>query len=72
MSKRIQTTMVAEALSQHTQKSQPRSKKMISALMSVCTALSKPKNDLGLEQWQHIEFRKSRLNEISDSQNWRS
>ena len=72
MSKRIQTKMVAEALSQHTKNTQPTSKKVISVLMSVCTAFSKPKNDLGLEQWQHIEFRKSRLNEISDSQNWRS
>ena len=72
MSKRIQTKMVAEALSQHAQNSKPKSKKLISVLMSACTAFSKPKNDLGLEQWEQIEFRKSKFNEISDSQNWRS
>lgn len=72
MSKRIQTKMVAEALSQQTQNSQPTSKKMISALLSACTAFLKPKNNFGLEQWQHIEFRKSKFNENSDSQNWRS
>jgi len=72
MSKRIQTKMVAEALSQHTQNSRSTSQKMISALMSVCTSLTKPPNDLGLEQWQHIEFKKTRFNENSDLQNWRS
>lgn len=72
MNKRIQTKMVAEALSLHTQNSKSTPRKMISALMSVCTSLTKPQYDLGLDQWQHIEFKKPRFNENSDSQNWSS
>lgn len=72
MNKRIHTKMVAQALSQHTQNSRSTSKKMISALMSVCTSLAKPPNDLGLEQWEHFEFKKSKFNENSTEQSWRS
>lgn len=44
-------------------KAKPPKKKMISVLMAACTALSKPKNDLDLQQWQKIEFREQSLKE---------
>lgn len=44
-------------------KTKPPKKKMISVLMAACTALSKPKNDLDLQQWQKIEFREQSLKE---------
>lgn len=72
MNNKIQIKMVAEALSQHTQKKRPVSKKIISTLMSVCTAFSKPKDDLGLEQWREIEFKKPKFSENSEAQSWRS
>jgi len=72
MSNKIQTKMVAEALAQHTQNSKSTPRKMISALMSVCTSLTKPQHDLGFEQWRHIESKKSRFYENLDQQDWRS
>lgn len=71
MSNRIQTKMVAEALSKHTDNLKPMSKKIVSTFMSVCTAFSKPNTDLELQQWQQIEFRKSKSSENSGSENWR-
>lgn len=72
MNKQIQTKMVAEALSQHAQNSRSTSQKIISALISACTSLTKPPNNLGLEQWWDIEFKKSKFNKNLDMQNWRN
>lgn len=72
MTEKSNTKMIAKAFSQHTQSTKPAVKKMISTLMSVCTALTKPKSEFGLEQWKDIEFRKPKLNDRTISESWRS
>lgn len=38
----------------------PLSKKIISTVMSVCTAFPKPRQDLDLNEWQRIEYRSTK------------
>lgn len=64
--------MVTDALSQDLKKRKSFSKKIVSGIVSVCTAFTKPRNDLGFEQWQHIEFKKLKSDQNFDQQNSRS
>ncbi|GIL16322.1 MAG: hypothetical protein BroJett040_00730 [Oligoflexia bacterium] len=45
-------------------------KKIISTVLSFCTTLAKPHNDLDVEQWQQIEFRQSSRLENSNPLKW--
>lgn len=72
MSNKIQVKLVADALSQHTQNSRPVMKKILSTFVSAYTTLPRSKNDLGLAEWQKIEFKNRKLNEKSHSQKWKS
>lgn len=42
-------------------KSQSLSKKVISTLMSVCTAFPKTRRDLDYSEWQRLEYRNPRV-----------
>ena len=46
-------------------KAQALSKRIISTVVSVCTAFPKPRRDLDFNEWQRIEYRTQK---VSDSQ----
>lgn len=57
MNMKNQKHLVAEAIESEIKAKTSISKKLMSAFMSICTALSRP-NNRGLEEWEHIELRK--------------